>query len=386
MADEEHVNILRKGVEEWNAWRAQNPRVIPDLKNASFPDYNLSGAKLRDADLSGADLQVASLSETDLRNANLSGANLEYVNLSGATLRETDLSVAYLVHANLSNADLWRADLSGAKLQQADISGADLCRANLSRADFQQANLSNANLIDTDIHGAILIGTNLQNTKVLGIEYKQPPFILERECSCPVHWLHYAFWDFWKELSRWWTGGRNIMHGKYLGINAAECYGDAVFRRDAMDQDYIDQIRKSWRTDVYWDKIADWPRNILYSLLFWLWASIDYGRSFSRIMLWSMFLIFIFGYCYASYAPCDSASSWTHVEYIGGGKEWNIGVCNGFTPYYAAAISFSTLGFTDVIRATSGWGQFLLTANVMFGYIVLGLLMAVLSNTVARRS
>jgi hypothetical protein len=32
MANKEHLAILRQGVAAWNAWRAANPNVRPDLE------------------------------------------------------------------------------------------------------------------------------------------------------------------------------------------------------------------------------------------------------------------------------------------------------------------------------------------------------------------
>src|SRR6516164_4909358 len=58
MANEEHVAILKKGVDAWNAWRDKNPDIRPDLSEA-----NLSDAELAEADLSRADLSDAHLSE-----------------------------------------------------------------------------------------------------------------------------------------------------------------------------------------------------------------------------------------------------------------------------------------------------------------------------------
>ena len=149
-----------------------------------------------------------------------------------------------------------------------------------------------------------------------------------------------------------------------------------------MDQDYIDKKHQDWRDP-------------LRALLLWIWASVDYGRSIPRVVAWSALLILCFGSFYAHWAPIaggvcptgDGGHAAAHLEYIGAdGGGANVGVCNGLTPYYAAAVSFSTLGFTDVIRPTSVWGQIALMANVLAGYFVLGLLLAILANTVARRA
>lgn len=76
MANEEHLAILKKGVEIWNKWNQENLSVLPDLCRAI----------LAEADLNGADLNEAILSEAFFREANLSGVNLNRADFSGAVL------------------------------------------------------------------------------------------------------------------------------------------------------------------------------------------------------------------------------------------------------------------------------------------------------------
>src|SRR4030067_499963 len=64
MADEEHLKILKKGVNHWNLWRYDNRDVIPILIQADLSGAALSRAKLREANLSGADLSRAKLSNS----------------------------------------------------------------------------------------------------------------------------------------------------------------------------------------------------------------------------------------------------------------------------------------------------------------------------------
>lgn len=79
MANQEHLNILKQGIESWNTWRREQTHVNPDLRGKDF------------------------------RWANLSRAFLNRTDLSEAILREVDLSWANLSWANLSKADLTRA-------------------------------------------------------------------------------------------------------------------------------------------------------------------------------------------------------------------------------------------------------------------------------------
>jgi hypothetical protein len=126
VANPEHLELLQQGVGVWNEWRAENPSVHPDLREADLNGANLSGADLREADLSEADLSMgnliaANLSAADLNGANLSGANLGMADLigadfAGANLNEANLSGAVLQVATLVNTDLTGADLTGCRI------------------------------------------------------------------------------------------------------------------------------------------------------------------------------------------------------------------------------------------------------------------------------
>jgi uncharacterized protein YjbI with pentapeptide repeats len=173
MANEEHLAILRQGVEAWNDWRKKDPGSSVDLLEADLIGANLYGANLYEADLrmarlDKANLGMARLVKATLARATLAEANLREANLDEVNLREADLSGADLREAFLLRADLYRADLGGA-----DLRGAFLIRADLVGADFTEANLTGASL-----QGVLLVGTRLENADLT---------------SCRVHGL--SAWD-----------------------------------------------------------------------------------------------------------------------------------------------------------------------------------------------
>ncbi len=159
MANDAHIAQLKKGVDAWNAWRDENPDIIPDLSSTNF-----SGADLSWVDLSKADLSVADLSGAELEGATLSG-DLTYADLRGANLRKADLRGAHLDNATLDNADL-----SGAFLDEAILRETSLRRAILKGADLQGAlllktDLSDANLSGCRIYGVSAWGLELEGAK-----------------------------------------------------------------------------------------------------------------------------------------------------------------------------------------------------------------------------
>lgn len=125
------------------------------------------------------------------------------------------------------------------------------------------------------------------------------------------------------------------------------------------------------------------------------------GQSFARWALLSLIIVFLFGAIYADY----SCPSW--LKWIDQGKiyekinpililvqpntpqkekhsvKWRIKT--DFTPYYFSIVTFTTLGFGDVIPANLA-GEIWLTIEVIVGYIMLGGLISIFAVKFAKRS
>jgi uncharacterized protein YjbI with pentapeptide repeats len=165
MANRKHLELLRRGVDVWNASRArEEPDLgeihlvgrdlrLVNLRQADLGRTDLHGADLRGADLRWANLFEAKLDGADLRAANLDGAALLGANLFGADLRGANLRGAHLDRASLRGANLHGADLDGADLRRADLHGANLNGANLREATLLYANLEDAVLTGCYVHG-----------------------------------------------------------------------------------------------------------------------------------------------------------------------------------------------------------------------------------------
>ena len=284
--------------------------------NLSFAD--LSGANLSEADLSGAFLDSANLSgaflnQTDMRGASLieahlSKTKLRKANLSGAILIFADLSEAELRGANFSNADLNRAVLNRAMLYESTLSGADLSWADLSWADMRKVNLG----------GATLVGANFHEAQVTDVIYKNLN-------SC-------------------------------RGVRAESCYGDALFRRHVMDEDYIETFRE--RHNRIW-KIWYYTSDCGRSLIQWALCSLNIALVFA-LFFWLVF---------------DENSI-------------KVPKSLGFTPVtmaYYSIVTFTTLGFGDITPQTTG-ASIAVTIEVIIGYIMLGGLISIFANKLARRA
>ena len=162
MANPEHIEWLREGVDSWNARREKDP-FTPDLEGANLyqelqddssfwrrDEIRLSGINLRDANLKGANLMKADAWDADFSNANLQEANLANTQLRGANFTD-----AKLQNANLANADIGQTNFTNANLTNADLTGVEGGR----HTNFTNVNLTNAKLVNTELEGANLAGT-----------------------------------------------------------------------------------------------------------------------------------------------------------------------------------------------------------------------------------
>ncbi|MFP5260972.1 MAG: toll/interleukin-1 receptor domain-containing protein [Blastocatellia bacterium] len=149
MANLEHLEILKQGVEVWNDWKKANFEIRPDLS---------------DADLSGADLFHADLSDTDLSNAKLDYAELVDPSFSKANLVKTSLRNATIVNADFINANLSEANLGGAFVLMVAFSGANLINADLGSANITDAGFNYADLSRANLDSAVFKTVSFNNT------------------------------------------------------------------------------------------------------------------------------------------------------------------------------------------------------------------------------
>lgn len=172
MANPEHLEILRQGVEAWNSWRRENPNLIPNLDRAQLNDWKLGGA-----DLHGAYLNAADLVGAVFNNSNFTRAFLRFTIIGGA-----DLNAVFF-----NGADLIGSYLRGANLRGADFRGASVNYANLNRADLRGANLSGAILFDANLSSALLQDAEFATTQLSGTIFADTDLSLAKGLDSVMH-------------------------------------------------------------------------------------------------------------------------------------------------------------------------------------------------------
>lgn len=294
------------------------------LGRANLQDANLIKANLVGARLQKADLEGAVLEDADFRDTNLEGANLQKVNLSKANLEG-----ASLAHANLKGSELRAANLQGAFLYESNLQGALMIKANLKGADLWGANLQGADLVEANLEGTSIRNTNLKNAKLISVSLR----------NSNVSKVKYN------------------RHGRFRGIRLDGCSGSPRFIKFAKDQEFLEDFRSSpWRWPIYaiWLILADCGRSLF------LWAA------------WSVALAIFFASMFFSMGP--------------GAFQIHGNLPHSFdTMLYYSIVTFTTLGFGDITPQTIEASRWVM-AEVILGYIMLGGLISIFANKLARRS
>ena len=199
MANQQHIEWLKEGVEAWNK-RREAVVFRPDLSGYNFaptdplavmmnippipmeelrhlpePPSGWIGARLHGINLVDANLQHTRFDNADLTDANLHAANMEnavfnQAFLCRANMRNSRLSHAQIVQANLVGADLTNARLNNAHLQGASLTDANFTGANLTeawlastwttRTNFVRANLADVRYLPPELWKAKLFPEN----------------------------------------------------------------------------------------------------------------------------------------------------------------------------------------------------------------------------------
>ena len=308
-----------------------------DLRGARLVDRDLAGLDLSGADLRGADLSRADLRGARLFRANLRGAVLFRARLDDADLTGADLRGANLEGASAQRAGFGRARLVGAGAIEADLQGATLTLGELAGADFRGADLRGARVRDADLRRADFTRADMRRTECNGSRVLETCFD-----GTDLRAAHLKQLEGYKRAS--WIGA---------DVREVDFAGAYMTRRFIMDQNYLAEFRRQGRL-----------HRAVYAL--W-WATSDCGRSMLRWSLCTLALALVFALAFTTVA----------IDY-GGHHTW-------YSPFYFSVVTLTTLGFGDVLPASVP-AQIVVTAEVTIGYMMLGGLISILSNKLARRA
>ncbi len=309
---------------KWEAPRLEDKSSLEglDFSGKDLRGEDLSGVNLKKAKFFGANLQGAILTGADLTGADFTGANLEGANLENAKAEAAGFGMANLRGARLFHADLRHATFTKANLEGADLGCADLSFARLREANLRKTNFSAANLREAHLNLSDVSGASFKEADLRG--------------------AHLRMLKGYKSAN--WIGA------DIRDINFAGAY---LIRRHILDENYLEEFRQRGR----WAKIA----------YFLWWLTSDCGRSLKRWCLLIAIQALIFAWIY-------------HLIGVDYGK-----YPTPLSPLYYSIVTLTTLGYGDVIP-NSMLGQVVAICEVITGYVMLGGLLAIFTNRIARRA
>lgn len=321
----------------------QNPFVAERARAGE-----LVGAALADALRADADLTAIDLTGANLDGADLSGLSMFKAKLAGATLRNADLSGVELSGADLSGADLERAKLHGAGLGLANLTninafGADFTDSTLTGADLEGASLGCANLRNVRLREANLSSADFRAAEMGGVELNE----------CSVDGACFDEADLRGARLRAVTGFRNA-HWYGVDIRDINFAGAYQLRRHIVDENYLREFRESGPI-----------QEALYRV--W-WLTSDCGRSIGR---WTVLIVAVATLFAGLFATT--------------GVQLGIHQPGWMTHFYYSVVTLTTLGYGDILP-NSSLGQVLVMLEVCVGYMMLGGLISIFANKMARRA
>jgi hypothetical protein len=222
---------------------------------------------------------------------------------------------------------LFNARLDGATMTKADLMGSDLRCASLRDCRMREANLTFVDFTSADMRGVDMSLSNVQGSSFTNADLRGARLRM-------ITGFEKATWI-----------GTDIRD-----INFAGAYR---VRRYIMDENYLKEFREQSAFS-----------NFLYKI--W-WLTSDCGRSMTRWFLCTLVLVFFFAFLYTL----------VEIDY-GEHPTW-------LSPIYYSVVTLTTLGYGDVVPASLP-GQIIAIAEVVSGYVMLGGLISIFSNKVARRA
>lgn len=322
--------------------------VDPEGLAARARDRELVGSALAEAlatlpdasgiDLAGADLSGAQLPGLTLFKANLSGASLRGANLEGAELSGTDFTGADLEGARLTRAGLGMTVLSGVNAFRADLSGATLTGATMAHAVFHLATLTGARIREADLTGADFRSADM------------------REAELSLCRTDGACFDEADLRGARLRAVKGYESASWYGVDIRDINfaGAYRLRRHVVDENYLREFREAGRLE-----------HALYR--FW-WLTSDCGRSLGRWLANIAVVVAVFAGLFA----------WVGVNT----GDHPPGV---MTHLYYSVVTLTSLGYGDILPQ-SALGQALVMLEVCVGYMMLGGLISILANKMARRA
>ena len=226
---------------------------------------------------------------------------------------------------DFSNCSLHYANFSNSHFSSSNFSNSDLLYCDFSCSKLDGCNFSRSNLTLSDFSDCFLESSNFKNSWITDVNFENS---------------NLGFVKF----------NRNTDFHNF----------DASSLKGSSNPLFISFIRRKHFLKHFKEQ------SHLNKIIYYVWLIIsDCGQSFFRWLLISLLISISFGYIY----------SWIHDSFI----VPNARELTGFSFYYYSIVTFTTLGFGDIVPRNL-LGEILVTLEVVLGYIMLGGLLSIFAT------
>jgi len=462
MANVEHVEKLRQGVEQWNHWR-QSTTVRPDLVGVDLSNQRLEGINLSDAFLDAVDFRRSDLRKVLLQRSTIKSADFSGAELTDGDLSETNLNGSIFQGTSLSRVKAQAADFSNTVIADCDLNGADCCRATFQQASLKNVNLANARLtestlVETAIENSHLGFCDLTSAKILKSRLKSCDLSAATltsayindvrfiECSLKKARLDSAYLEAAKfeyvDANEIDASSSVLIRPSLISLNLATAllfdtriidpvwplqpvhadvfgapiFAPTLFRHPIHDVKGLSPTLRRTVADAqllreYWENSAN---NVGRRIALRLWGiTCNYGQSISRWTLLTLCVLFAFSlllkqvpFYMPEYSLKSNVGSANSPASESNSADEKLGTLNSgpdegtnlevqehmkiakptlFRAFCFSAVMFTSLGFSDMTPATN-FGHSIVVTLVVVGYAMLGALISILANKLARLS
>lgn len=326
--------------------------VLADARYAEFQGASMTQVQMGSIKADGASFRDAHLVRADFQRATLTSTNFD-----NAVLDDAKFSRAEMREASMVGASVQRGQLDSVSLEYAKLSGAALSGARLFSAKLKSADLSRAKLDNVDFEGACLDDAILHRVDLNQTDFGDATLFAAR-ISDPTWWL---------DLPRATLSG-TVFPGRIPQHPIQDVLGlPPVLRRRISDVQYLRDLHT---------RCGPVGRAAM-----WMWGlTCSFGQSLGRWAFCSSIALLLFTMIAMS-LPFNIAA-----RTVEGGHAVS-GVAQPDFPQalYFSIVTFTTLGYGDLSPATNT-GRMCVAVGVFAGYMLLGGLISILANKLARLS
>lgn len=271
------------------------------------------------------------------------GSSADYKNFLGTVKIELgekppkiDLrGLSFSGFSNLKEDEIFGFDFSNCLLNYSDFSGSDFTSSTFKNSDILYSNFSGAILNECDFSNTNLTLTHLDGARLEKADFRSS-------------WLtHVSFIDADLGFIKY------DRHTDFQNLDITKVEGSS-------NPLFISFIRRKHFLKHFKEQ------NLRNKILYYVWLIIsDCGQSFLRWSSVSLLICFLFGYGYSIIPNAFSIA--------------NDRIPTAFTFYYYSVVTFTTLGFGDIIPK-SLLAEISVTVEVILGYIMLGGLISIFAT------